>query len=199
MLNTYQEVLDYYLEESQNVCNLKNNPVVLKTDLFNEAHNKPKSKGIIGNLQNCGHIIGIEAQDNVTQLARQNLGTGDWTLLTGDIRSLPFKTGSLEVILDLSTLDHIKPNQVDSVLAGYNRVLTECGALFLVTWVSDAGESLNNAWNANNQYYFDEKKLECSLKKYFSIVKKDCINTNLVGAGFKLLSYLCTVWHGNTC
>lgn len=197
-LNTYQEILEYYLDESQNVCNIKKNPVVLKTDLFNEAHSKPKKYGIIGNLKNCSHIVGIEAQDHVTEMARSNLGNGDWTLMTGDIRDLPFKDNSFSVILDLSTLDHIRPSEVDHTLRGYQRILDDTGAFFLVTWIDGSGKSKEMDWNANNQYYFDEHELEETMKKYFSIVKKKQIETDIASGEKKLLSYLCTVWHGST-
>lgn len=197
-LNSYQEILEYYLSRSQEVCSLKSSPIVLKTDLFNEAHSKPRVGGIIKNLKGCGHIIGIEAQDVVTGLAKQNLGNGDWTLLTGDIRNLPFKDKSFSVILDLSTLDHIKPDQVESVLAGYNRVLDDTGAFFLVTWINTLGEAGDENWNANNQYYFDQKKLESSLNKYFSTVTKDHIYTDPSSPSKQLFSYLLTVWHGST-
>jgi SAM-dependent methyltransferase len=50
----------------------------------------------------------------------------------GDIRSLPFASGVFNVILDVSTIDHVNQKDANAVLAEYSRLLCNDGLLILL-------------------------------------------------------------------
>lgn len=56
----HKTISDYYLAESQHVVRLHENPIVLKTDVWNEDKNEPVPGGIIFNLYGANWIYGIE-------------------------------------------------------------------------------------------------------------------------------------------
>lgn len=193
LCNTYREIQEYYLSQSQFVCDivLEKNPVVLKTDLYNEANSTPMLGGVIKNLRGCKTIIGVEYQKHVVDKAITILGNDHNNLFEGDIRRLPFNKNTFDVVLDLSTLDHIMPSEVDIVLSGYSKILKDNGMFFLVTWIDALDRGGEAAWNPNNQYYFNKDALEESMKKYFSIDEIVLVFIDPGNQRNYLYSYLC--------
>ena len=124
---------DYYLAKSQELCGRYKNPRVLKADSCNEASNQPIKGGIAGNLN--GEIVCIEINPSSVQRARENCPEVE--IMLGDIAGIPFINDNFDVILDLSTIDHIRFDQLDYQLREYRRVLHEKGRLLLISWVTD--------------------------------------------------------------
>jgi len=94
--------------------------VCLKTDLFEEAISAHTPLNALG-----PGAVGIDVSPAVVQAARANgLRRGKPArFVVGDLRSLPFQSGSFDSILSGSSLDHF------SEAADLNRSLTELGRL----------------------------------------------------------------------
>jgi methyltransferase family protein len=154
-----ESIHEYYLRRSIECVSEFKNPRVLKTDACNESHdNLPVPGGIALNLPKEAAVMVLEWDEAVIAAARS--AHPELEVRRGDIRTLAdIPGGAFDVLLDLSTLDHIQPRDVPRALASYRRVLRENGILLLVFWASvdprliaegDAGE-----WSHGRQYYFD--------------------------------------------
>lgn len=101
----------------------------LKTDLFEEAISEE------GPLQDLGpQALGLDASFEVVQGARLNFGKrGAWpSLLVGDLRHIPLKSGALPAILSGSSLDHFADAAEIAVsLAELRRILAPGGTLII--------------------------------------------------------------------
>ena len=137
---------------------------VLKTDCYNEANGRP----II--FDNKFKLI--EYDQEVINLAKRSNMTLD--IIQGDIRQLPFGHDSFEVILDLSTLDHIPPKDVATVIGEYNRVLGPRGKLLLITWLTN-NEAPEKEWTPQDQYFFKYETVKKELDKYFDTTEESLL------------------------
>lgn len=81
---------------------------LLKTDLFEEALGTDELFSRFS-ARNCA-AVGIDISSYVTHRARTRAGTGSGHSVysCADVRSLPFKPDSIEVVLSPSTLDHFE-------------------------------------------------------------------------------------------
>ena len=156
------EVHQIYLDYAQQSLYGLSNPKVLKTDCYNEVHHQPKG-GIAGQLS--GDIYLVEIDRNLVKECHQSYP--ELNVLRGDIRALPFKDECFDVVLDLSTLDHVKPDEVGKVLAEYARVLKKEGRLLLVVWTGLNKEAWVQNEKDDGQYYFRKKDLERDLFTWF--------------------------------
>lgn len=147
-------------------------PRVLKTDAWNELKGALPIGGIVPKL--WGNCRIVEYKKDVCEGAKEMFPSLDIT--QGDIRSLPFEDNSFDVILDLSTLDHIPPQDVPVALKEYNRVL-DGGYFLLVTWFRDGDypQEPNKEWSPDNQYLFEYDKVVPEIKKYFEVVEEETI------------------------
>jgi SAM-dependent methyltransferase len=105
---------------------------ILKADLWNEAIGG--SRDVAGNFQQRPdhRFVGVDLAFWVCARARSRV-EGLW-VVRADIRALPFRTGTFDAVLDLSTLDHLPEPGPAQVVGEYRRVLRERGALLLVFW-----------------------------------------------------------------
>lgn len=101
----------------------------LKTDVFNEVKDRGNMYDILA--PNCSFL---DINSNYCETMKQ-LYPGTEVVL-GDIRQLPFGDGCFDMILDLSTIDHIL--EYKKALLEYRRVLKKNGVLALVSWLSGA-------------------------------------------------------------
>ena len=164
ILTSTKQIYNYYLEESRRVCGTYESPVVLKLDLYNEAGEKPIKGGIAGNLTNATDVYTVEIDPEIVALAATSLlefkdkesevKSPNIIISYGDIRSLPSRwNDTFDLILDLSTIDHVSPESVDSVIGAYYSLMKGGGTLAMVVWCSDVA---NNPiiWKSTNQYYY---------------------------------------------
>lgn len=77
-------------------------------------------------------------------------------IVQGDIRELPFPDNYFSAIVDMSTIDHIHPDDVPTVVAEYNRVLD--GRLIMVAWCMNHPPE-PKPWNPDEQYYLSNKAI----------------------------------------
>jgi ubiquinone/menaquinone biosynthesis C-methylase UbiE len=165
----------YYLEKCRAVC--KPGMKILKTDCNNEAYARPQDGGIAGNID--GEVTLLEYDQKVIDDCPKKFAVDK-----GDIRELPYGR-DFDLVIDLSTLDHIPFADVPKAIGEYARVGKD---LLLIVWcgVDWLVEQTNRAdFLPTNQYYFNEELVESELKKYYHIEEKDTEfyrqnNSNLV-------------------
>jgi len=66
-------------------------------------------------------------------------------------------------VLDLSTIDHIAPKEVDQAIGEYHRVLRDGGQLLIVAWYSSIGHSYVPE---TNQHFFDWQTVQEPLARF---------------------------------
>lgn len=89
-----------------------------------------KGQFLYYNRPSCGQLVGIDAGTN---FAPEPLATVD--LARGDIRLLPFDTGSFDKAYSLDVLEHLDEEGVIAMLTEARRVLRPGGKLFLYSHV----------------------------------------------------------------
>ncbi len=108
---------------------LNEEPRVLKVDLWNEGIDFERN--ILQHLKGYDKkLYGIDISFKVCALAKKH--TSNVNVSTGTIEALAFKSESFNMLLDLSTLDHMPKEKVGTVIAEYNRVLCQSGIFVLV-------------------------------------------------------------------
>ena len=108
---------------------------VLKTDLWNECLGG--TRDLAGHFQErhgC-RVFGLDLEYPVCAQARSRVPAVH--VVQADIRALPFRAGSFDAVLDLSTLDHLPDDGVARAVDGYRRVLRDRGVLLLIFWQSN--------------------------------------------------------------
>lgn len=161
---------DYYLIRALEVTSFFNNPVILKTDAFNEAEGYPENGGIAACLTDFERVDLLEYDIATMVKAKRVIGQrDDVTFTRGDIRELPFKENTYDVVMDLSTLDHVEPSDVPTVLDEYKRVLKDTGILLLIAWYEVIKGPQPKEWRAENQYYFNEEEVLKLVNKRFTL------------------------------
>lgn len=162
---------EYYLMVSRRAEERFGCRRVLKIDARNEGVGLPVRGGIAGNLASRNVTI-LECDRDAIAKAKTVLPGINY--VSGDIRALPFADNSFDLILDLSTIDHIPESDVSLALSEYARVAP---VLVLVAWCSGDLElvRMRNAvpWRPENQYLFFREKLLLDIQKFFSILESD--------------------------
>jgi SAM-dependent methyltransferase len=156
ILQTYDQVFRHYNLIARQLLGQSKHP--LKTDCFNESIDRP----II--LDGLAKLIEYD-QQTITIATNKNPSLD---VVKGDIRHLPFKDKEFDLILDLSTIDHIAPDDLEETLDGYARVLEKGGQLLLISWLSE--EAVNPIdWNPGFQYHHRYNYLKQLISDRFTI------------------------------
>lgn len=165
-----------YLDFLKNV-NLSN-ALLLKTDLYVEAKNKKDNFLPYLKVNQC---VGMDISFEMVKMARNNLREFLPTMkfVVADIRHLPFKEGSFNIVISDSTLDHIPRNDLANALIETKRIIKSKGKFIL---------SLNNAFNLLSIY--DSIK-NSFFKDYFIsfCFRPQNILTLLSNLGFKTMNW----------
>jgi SAM-dependent methyltransferase len=100
---------------------------LLKTDLFEEGFGKD---ALLDDLAIAyPHTVGMDISHVVAAAARKRLAGGP--CVVGNVCDLPFGPSSFDLIVSISTLDHLAPTRLARALAELCRVLTPGGCLVL--------------------------------------------------------------------
>jgi len=153
----------------------------LKTDLWNEG--VETNRDILGALERNRNLslFGVDISKVVCYLAKRRLKNTN--IIRADIRSMPFREGSFDIIFDLSTIDHVPPHQVPIVVREYRRALKKYALMLLVFWYESAFQKLI--------------RILCKLREpmvsqcqYYLPVEQ--VKTLLLTEGFEMLGEYCT-------
>ncbi len=107
-------------------------PRVLKTDLWNECLAGDRDIVVhLGDENGC-RVVALDLEYAICALGRTRVPGA--LVVQADIRALPFRPGSFDAVLDLSTLDHVPAEDVAAALAEYGAVLRSPGVLLTVFW-----------------------------------------------------------------
>jgi SAM-dependent methyltransferase len=114
---------------------------VLKTDLYDETC----SEGLVATLAaHAETVLGIDVSPLIAAGAATRSGVG---AVAGDVRRLPFRSGSFDVVVSNSTLDHFGDHaQIAAALHEIERVLAPDGVLILT--LDNPGHPLVRVRNA---------------------------------------------------
>jgi len=146
---------DYYAKICSDLSN--EHFKVLRCDCFNECIGKQIIPSIKGEMT-CMELV-PERASHVAKMYPER------EIIQGDLTNIPKPNEYFDVILDLSTLDHIPDYK--KALDEYQRVLAKDGVFYLATWVSPFGygKGLNMKRDC-----FNKKEIEQELRKRFYIV-----------------------------
>ena len=113
---------------------------VLKTDLFEEATGNDQFLFDVN--RHCRHRIGVDFSAEVVSRAwhrSKASGATNLSCVVADVRQMPLKDGSVDVIISNSTLDHfVTKHEVFTGLSELKRILKRGGQLII---------TLDNPWN----------------------------------------------------
>lgn len=152
--------------------NSKNNLDLLKVDLYNEG--VERKKDVLGRYQNSGfNIYAIEISKKFCFMARPNFPEAYIT--QGSIEKLPFTKNSFDIILDLSTLDHIPEKKALEVIIDYKRILRKGGFLLIIFRYN----SMHNMKIKNAPSYFFSNSFIEKIKKDFESTEEYSIGMSL--------------------
>ncbi len=110
---------------------------ILKTDLFEEANGQDH---VITDLPAPGgKAFGVDMAASTVRRAAKNFGLAGSRVAVADLRKLPFRAGTFDLIFSTSTLDHFEEDgQIERALAQLATALAPGGRLIV---------TLDNPWN----------------------------------------------------
>lgn len=150
---------------------------ILKCDLYNEV------QGGFRHLEGVGlteeRTVWLEIDHGTCRRARALFPTRP--VVQGDIRALPFPDGCFAGVVDLSTIDHVLPDEMPGVGQEYHRVLGAGGRLILVVWVSAWQRPGPRPWNPAAQYYLPQEDLARLAEGFTLLAQKALFQERDVG------------------
>lgn len=165
---THQYIRAFYLQlvnRALGQLTSKKNLRVLKVDLWNEG--VETTRDILGSFPSVDGI-GFDFSSKICRLAKNRLrNTG---IAQATCQNLPFASGKFDLVLDLSTIDHVPFSGVGKIFGEYFRVLKPKGLLATAFWRSTAVTKYFLRPH-EDQFYFDANKVARALEESgFSIV-----------------------------
>lgn len=128
----FQEV---YLELVKHVCAryLKNrNFNILKTDLWNEGVECDRDMLTeVSKIHVKRKIFAVDISPKICDLAKKRLND-EIDAICASMTNPPFKSRSFDLVLDISTIDHIPTEHAFSVIEKYHSILRDGGILLVV-------------------------------------------------------------------
>lgn len=105
--------------------------LLLKSDLWDEGVSSASGHiyDLLRERKKTTEIVGIDVSPVICNFAKMRMCNEEPMVACADVRKLPFGSETFDVILDASTLDHIPPTDIPSVMNEYERILKEGGIL----------------------------------------------------------------------
>lgn len=177
----------YYQLVSLALSRLEENkkPRILKIDLWNEG--VETSRDILGKFGKTD-AFSFDLSKNICCLAKERLN--EVGIVQATCQNIPYASSNFDLLLDLSTIDHIPFNKTTQVFEEYYRLLKPKGMLAIAFWQSNIATKYLLHIDPE-QLYFDSKKVANSLEKIgFKIVA----SYNL---GALITLHECNFWIGD--
>jgi len=193
VLSNVVEVYEFYKSKAIKECNRVSGLRVLKTDCHNESGIFGHSIPIIPWIKDLVRVDALEIDPDVIDRAKKNIGEGGWVVTQGDIRSLPYSDDSFDLLLDFSTIDHVTPEELPTVINEYHRVCKPNSNFTIIVWLSNHNERDSTY---SYQYYFDKDYFKKELSKH-GIINESYHLLSLGGNNEKQLWGFDGEWLGN--
>jgi SAM-dependent methyltransferase len=105
---------------------------ILKSDLWNEGVDGSRGnlREFTSDLRPRFETYGVDISREVCRLAGKNRATDN--IVCCDLKYLPFRPESMDIVVDISTIDHVEPKSVYGVITEYSSVLAKGGVLLIV-------------------------------------------------------------------
>jgi len=176
----------YYQLVSLALSRLEKNkkPKILKIDLWNEG--VETSRDILGKF-GYADAFSFDLSKNICCLAKNRLN--EVGIVQATCQNIPYASSNFDLLLDLSTIDHIPFNKTQQVFEEYYRVLKPKGMLAIAFWQSNLATKYLRHIDPE-QLYFDSKKVAKSLEK----IGFDIVASYNLGALLTLRE--CNFWMG---
>lgn len=151
---------------------------LLKTDLWNETIETDRNILSFIERRDSFKIYGIDVSYHICHLAKETLK--NTKVVNCDIRSLPFISNFFDIVIDISTIDHVPENQIEKVIEEYKRILNDGGILVLISWYKSLSvkycllpflKYVLKIKDEYPQYYFTLQNLHQRIAQNFKIVK----------------------------
>jgi len=114
-------------------------------------------------------VIGIEIAPEALAMARERYALPALEFLRGDCRSLPFASGSFDLVVAFEVIEHLQ--DWDALLAESRRVLADWGALIVSTPNRVYYGEHREAPNPFHVHEFDYTEFQAALEKHFPHVR----------------------------
>ena len=131
---------------------------ILKVDLWNEG--VETSRDILSHFENF-ETVGFDLSNAICHLAKDRLYNSG--IVQATCQTLPFANENFDLVLDLSTIDHIPFSKTKDIFTEYYRVLKPTGLLAIAFWQSNIATKYFLHIDPE-QLYFDSKKVADSLE-----------------------------------
>lgn len=132
---------------------------ILKTDSHNESGIYSHSIPLLPVLSAGNSAFAIEIDESTLRLAAKLFPNLD--IQKGDIRYLEYGSNFVDVIVDFSTIDHVKQSEYRQVLENYSRISKFCS---IIVWHSSTEAS------TGEQSYFNQEQFNQALHEIFTEV-----------------------------
>lgn len=165
-------VHERYQHLAQETVNLgPRRPEILKTDCWNEGKWINNYYFPVATLFPAEQTTCLEL--NPKMITKALADCPELRVVEGSIVKMPFVDKRFDVLLDVSTIDHIPDPAV--AIGEYARVVRPGGMLLIVSWFTDNAEIRNNPkpdqWD-ELQYYFDLRPFQRALASRFTILRQ---------------------------
>lgn len=159
--------------------------LLLKSDLWNEGIDNSSGHicDFVEKAKRTVKTIGMDISPVVCNSAKRRMYNEELMVVCADVKALPFRSETIDIILDVSTLDHIPPTHIAWIIDEYVRTLKEGGILTLIF------DSAIFWWLRYLQKIFN--RLRCKEGKGFMFswrLSPDWIKSILGESGFTILN-----------
>ena len=126
-----QQKREVHLEWISRNVQRRSTPVLLKTDLFEEAHGEDE---LLFSLPFDADLkLGIDLDEVTARHAASRHRGNSSRCVAADVRRLPFRSGSIDIVLSNSTLDHFEAAEDLEISIGELARVLKPGGLLLIT------------------------------------------------------------------
>jgi SAM-dependent methyltransferase len=157
----------------------------LKTDLWNEGIDIRRDILTLFDSNRRFSLYATDISEVTCRRAKKRLK--NTAVVNADIRRFPFRNESIDIILDLSTIDHVTPDEISKVISEYHRALRDQSLLLLFFWHEGMFLKLLRKLKPPS---------DCEVAPYRYYLRIDEMRTLLRSHGFDLLNEYCTLGFG---
>jgi len=168
------EIFSYYKTLALQKVIYKKNPIVLKTDLYNESEKQSNNKNILKAIYPYIYKgYAVEIDQGIYDLAAKVMcDYKKLTLIRGSVTDIAIGSDIIDLLLDFSTIDHVEHYQ--AALREYKRVLRPDGEAVVMVWLTEQETfSLHG-----DQYCFNIDEFTKNIKVYFKVLQQSLLLKN---------------------